>query len=336
MSTPGTFSRRDFMRFSGLGGGVVVLGAAGCSSSGGPSSSGSGSGGSGKSSFKGTSAITLLKEISAGAPFLIADSLGLYRERGLTINQLDVPGGTDTIRELTTGGSAFGMPNVLSLVVAFQKQAPELRIVSGLSNQATVVFIAPADSPVSSIKDLSGRSVAVAAPATLTEFFAREQTANIPNVKIVNIGGPADAWNAAIQRLTDVAWSIPPLSTKLINSGKARLVWSTSDFEKQWVDNVIITTKDIIDHDEAAVRAYVEATGKACDLINNDPERAAGIWAKTIDLDTKIALQALNDGTFGTGLDMGGIRRNGEVAVKLGNIGKLPNFEQLVDHRFVR
>lgn len=316
-------SRRGFMRAVGWGvGGTAVLGL-GTSACGTEGGGGSGDAGG---SFSGEAAVAHLEAIINAAPFLVASELGYFQEEGLDLELVSFPGGTDTIRGIASG-MPFGMPATLPALIAHQKGQRDLRLISGGFNQAVVSFIVPADSDIRGVGDLKGKKIAVSQPGSITTYFATriaKEQGLVPGetVKILNVGGPPDAWTAAEQGVADVAWSALPLSEKLISAGKARLLFETREFVPNWADNTYWTTQQFIDESPDTLRAWLRAMQKAITAIRDDLDTAAPAYAVGAELDEPVARAALQQAgpAFSLKIDMAGIEENVRAGVELGQL----------------
>lgn len=337
-------ARRQFLRGVGLvAGGVAVLGAAGACG-GGDSAQGQnnqGSGG-GQENFSGEVAVAHLQAIVAGSPFLVADELGFFEEEGLNLDLVSFPGGTDTIRGIATG-MPFGMPATLPGLIAYQKGQRELRLVSGAVNTALVNFLVPTASKIKTIDDLEGTKIAVSQPGSITTYFADRIAREVgltpgKDVELLSVGGPPDAWTATEQGLADVSWSTAPISTSLIDSGEARLLFEANEYVTSWVDNTYWTTQSFIDESPDVLQSMLRAMQKAITTIQNDLDTAAPAYAKRAKLDPAVARAALEQigPSMGLELDMDGIEENVRAGADLGQLdAKDVDLEKVIVRDFI-
>jgi ABC-type nitrate/sulfonate/bicarbonate transport system substrate-binding protein len=315
--TASGLTRRTLLHRASLAvGGVALYGVAGC---GDPETGESGPGGS----YEGEQAVTHLDEIIASAPFKIAHAKGYFEKAGLDVKSVSFPGGADVVRAIQTS-MPIGMGATVATLVAFQKGFDDLRIVAGAFNAPEVVFIAPADSEVKAAGDLRGSKVGVSEPSSVSTYFAnvisKEKAGG--DLKIVSVGGPSDAWTSAEQGVVDVAWSSPPFSTQLIESGDARLVIDTADLAPRWTDTAMISRQSFLEENEEVVRNWLGALGDAYTLIREDPEAAGAAWGKTIDIEPEVTTKALRDyaDAFSLKIDRAGIDANVEAARTMGQL----------------
>lgn len=327
-------ARRNFIALAAkTTGGVAALGVLGAC---GENSSASGGG-----TYTGEVAVAHLDAIVGSAPFHIAQKLGYYREADLELEPVSFPGGTETIRGMTTGMD-FGQPATLPGLIAVAKGQTDLRLIAGAFNKPAVVFLVPKDSDIGSIDDLANKKIAVSQPGSITTYFAgriaKEQGLQPgKDVQLVNAGGPPDAWTAAKQGVADIAWSNPPLSDKLIEDGEARLLFACSDFVSDWPDVTYWTTQSFIDDSSDVLKRWLEAQQRAMDTIKNDVDKAAPIYAEAIGMTETVARRSLEDATdaFGLTINMAGVEENLKAGVEMGQLeaGSL-NLDSVVSKDF--
>jgi NitT/TauT family transport system substrate-binding protein len=317
-STATGLSRRNLLRLAGLASGAVAFGGLSACATGGSSE--------GSDAFEGEIAVAHLQAIIGGAPFLIADQLGYFREEGLEPELVSFPGGTDTVRGIASG-IQFGMPATLPALIAQQKGQSNLRLIGGAINTATVVFLVAPDSDITSIEDLRGKKIAVSVPGSITTYFANrivteQGLAPDKDVQILSVGGPPDCWTALQQGVVDVAWSSAPLSNSLTASGSARVLFETREYVQHWVDNTYWTTQDVIDDAPEVIEMIMRSLAKAVDLIKNDLDKAAPAYAKGAGLEDPVARDALEQyaPAMGFEIDMAGIEENVKAGAELGQL----------------
>lgn len=329
-------SRRQFLRTAtGAVGGLVLLGTAACGGAAGTSTRGS-------RTFSAEVAATHLNNIVHQAPLFIAKD-AYYGQEGLDLSYVGFPGGASTIRGMASG-MPLGAPACLPTIIAYAKSQSDLRIVGTTFNSTAVYFVAPTNSPVRSVADMKGRTVAVSRPGSNSTYFAKRTLREAGfepgrDVTVLSVGGPSDAWTAASQGVVDVAWSTLPLLTKLQNSGKARTVWRSSDFVSAWADSCLATSDGFLQDHADVVAGWVRAITKAMQMIRDDTERAARIYADAVGLNRQVAelaLKAPPRGTWTTDIDKAAYEENVKAGLQLGQLSSEPNLDELLVDRFVQ
>lgn len=237
---------------------------------------------------------------------------------------------------------AFGVPSTVAVITAFAKTPAELRFISGNNNKATVKFLVPKRSPISSLRQLRGKKVAVSRPGSLSTYFAKQMVRSVGlepgrDVELLSVGGATDSWTAATQGLVDLAWSAPPFSTKLLQQGEARIVAHVSDFVESWADSMITTTQPIVDKQPQMLRNLIIALDRSMTLLRENVQKAAEVYAPRLELDVEVARQALVDNSEGwsTQIPTAALPEISKAASALQGTDENINFDTLVDDRFL-
>lgn len=301
MSTiSGPLGRRGFLKLSALAGGVAALGStAACGQSGGGGGGkGGGGGGGGKGGYTGDVAVTGLASLIHSAPFFIAQSKGFYEEEGLKLEHIQFPGGLDTVRGIESG-IGFGTSSTLPVFIAAEK-GMDVRAFGNVYTAASVDFIALPDSPIKTIEDTKGKKIAVSTPGSNSSYFAERTLREAglepgKDVKLINVGSASDSWTAVSQRVVDVAWTASPLSEKIASESGGKVIWRSRDYVTDWSDTCLVATGAFMDENEEALRGWGRALKKAMDMISNDLEGAAEVYAKAIEGKPEVALEALKN-----------------------------------------
>ncbi len=308
-------SRRQLLQ--AFGGMVVLGGVAGCG--------GGEAGGKGGTLYQGEVAVSHLDTNISATPFLVASELGIYQQEGLELELVSFPGGTDTVRGVVSMG--MGMPATLPALTAYQKGQRDLRLVAGCDNRSRAVFLVPSDSPLRSIEDLRNKRIAVSRPGSITTYFANRIAREVGltpgrDVEILHVGGTTESWTATTQGIADVSWSFPPTSEILINQGKARVLFDTSDYVTNWTDTTHWATQSFIEESPEVLDAFLRAQHRAMDVIANEPRRAAPAYAKRANIPEDVALSVLEQASNGLSLqiDRAAVREVVTAGQELGQI----------------
>jgi NitT/TauT family transport system substrate-binding protein len=138
----------------------------------GVSACGGGSGSSGKGgkltkvSYRGPFVTT-----GGDAPIYYAAKLGYFADAGLDVSIRDSKGSEQTIQDVNSGGSDYGMASATNLVLDVGKNMPVTSVATplGLSSYG---FFVPKESGITSIKQLKGKKVLVTASGQANVYAA--------------------------------------------------------------------------------------------------------------------------------------------------------------------
>jgi NitT/TauT family transport system substrate-binding protein len=209
----------------------------------------------------------------------IAIKKGLFKAQGLDVTPAVLPNGTLTSQELLSGKLQFAFNNYVTMILADSKGAPLRVVADGVQDQAGVTeILVPKDSPITSVKDLRGKTVAVNALNNVGPLMvdATLQTYGVPadSVKLTVVPFPQMA--VALQHHTvDAAWMTEPFVTQseeqvgaqqLADTGSGAMAnfpiagWATTAKYAQQNPSVVAAFRQAIQQAEAlaANRSLVE------------------------------------------------------------------------------
>ncbi|MFT0875965.1 ABC transporter substrate-binding protein [Rhodopseudomonas sp. G2_2311] len=153
-------------------------------------------------------------------PTVLAKQLGEYDKAGLSVELVDLKGGSDALKAVL-GGSADVVSGYFDHTVnlAAKKQEMQSFVVYD-RYPGLVLAVSPAHTAeIKSIKDLAGKKVGVSAPGSSTDFFLKYQLKkngiDPNNVSVVGVGLGATAVAAMQQGQIDAAVMLDPAVTIL-------------------------------------------------------------------------------------------------------------------------
>src|ERR1700732_3869963 len=153
-------------------------------------------------------------------PTVLAKQLGEYDKAGLSVDLVDLKGGSDALKAVL-GGSADVVSGYFDHCVNLAAKKQELQsfvVFDRYPGEALVVSPAHT-SEIKSIKDLAGKKVGVTAPGSSTDFFLKfllkKNGVDPGSVAVIGVGSGATAVAAMEQGQIDAAVMLDPSVTVL-------------------------------------------------------------------------------------------------------------------------
>jgi NitT/TauT family transport system substrate-binding protein len=283
-----------------------------------------------------------------GMPFGVALDKGFFQQEGANVTGIiSSQGGGTSIRNMMTGGVAYGEANPGATAIAI-KQGADLKIISdNVLTVAEFVWAVKPDSPIKSINDFKGKKIGYTNPRSTSQALAilLLQAAGLKpdDAELVKTGGFGEGVAALDLGLIDVAPMAEPVWSKF--KSKYRAVAVASDILPP-LDNVVgVTTGAAAASRGDFIRAVIRARRKAVEFMASNPDEAGDIVAKHYNLDKEVARSAVRSLTasktqgipyWGTGqFHLEGMKRMVEVQKMVGALSEDIDVTKLVDTSFL-
>jgi NitT/TauT family transport system substrate-binding protein len=173
-------------------------------------------------------------------PVVLAKQLGEYERAGITVELVDVKGGSDSLRALL-GGSADVVSGYFDHCVSLAAKKQELQaFVTYDRFPGVVLAVSPVhNAEIRTIKDLAGKKVGVSAPGSTTDFFLKymlnKNGLDPTSAAVVGIGVGLSAVAAMEQGQIDAAVLVDPSVTVLQNKHADLTILADTRTEKDTV-----------------------------------------------------------------------------------------------------
>jgi NitT/TauT family transport system substrate-binding protein len=114
---------------------------------------------------------------SAAAPFAIATKMGWFKDAGIKVELVPLPGSTDCVKSVATRDVQYGLPSIEPLAI-IRPQGVKIKNYY-TAYQANIYGIAvPEDSPIKTFADLKGKRIGVTSMASAGVIVARALASN--------------------------------------------------------------------------------------------------------------------------------------------------------------
>ncbi len=178
----------------------------------------------------------------------LGQKAGFFKKRGLVLELLYTQGAGETLQAVISGSVDIGVGvGTAGVLGAFAKGAPVRAIANSTTGADDLFWYVPAASPIKSIKDADGKTIAYSTNGSSTNLavlaFNREFGVQ---AKPVATGSPASTFTQTMTGQVDIGWSSPPFGVADLQQGRIRIVVRESDvplFRNQTVRLMIANTR---------------------------------------------------------------------------------------------
>jgi NitT/TauT family transport system substrate-binding protein len=200
-------------------------------------------------------------------------------------------GSGETLQAVISGAADVGEVGTLGALAAFLKGAP-VRIIGGESTGSAEFWYARTDSPIKTLKDAAGKSIAFSSVGSSTNSVVRAFVQdNKIEAKLVPTGSPQVTLTAVMTNQIDVGWSSPPFGLKEIDEGKIRIIATGNDVAeiRNQTIRVLIVNVESLKTKREALQRFMDARAKAVDVMYEENSPALGWFAESNNIPLDMA-----------------------------------------------
>jgi NitT/TauT family transport system substrate-binding protein len=226
---------------------------------------------------------------------------GIFKKNGLSLEILYTQGGGETQQAVISGSVEIGVaPGIMGVLSAFSKGAPVRIIGAETTGAADLFWYVPSNSPIKSLKDTEGKSIAYSTNGSsthgiVTAFMKQYDLKARPTAT----GGPAPTLTQVMSNQIDVGWSAPPFGLQQLDEGKIRIVASGNDatvFKGQTV-RLLITNVQTLQQRKPVIERFMKAYRETIDWLYSDDPAALKTYADFVGISVATAKRT-RDGFF--------------------------------------
>jgi NitT/TauT family transport system substrate-binding protein len=219
---------------------------------------------------------------------------GIFRNHGIELELLYTNGGGETMQAVISGSVDIGIAAGTGAVMgAFAKGAPVRIIAAGVTGASDLYWYVPAASPIRSLKDTAGKTVAYSTNGASTHVTLLALLKHFDvKARPIATGASAVTFTQAMSGQVDVGWASPPFGLDALEDGRIRLVARGSDVAEtagQTV-RVHIVNAAVLAARAEAIDHFMQAYREAYQFLYSDP-RALAYFADIANVPERLAAQ---------------------------------------------
>lgn len=205
------------------------------------------------------------------APFYYAQKLGYYAEEGLEVEIRDSKGSSQTIADVNSGGSDFGMASATNLMLAVS-QGQQVTSVATPLGKSSFGFFVPEDSGITTVAGLADKSVAVTA-LVAPNMYAALSTAGLTKERVEPVFADASALPTTyLSGKVDAMYTAAYVAPAVRRRPSTLLLQSDAGYNPP--DYALVVKRDLLTQRPEEVRGFVRATLRGFQAAKKDPQAA--------------------------------------------------------------
>ena len=187
---------------------------------------------------------------------------GIFKKRGLELDMIYTAGSGETLQPVISGSVDIGLAvGTLGAIAAFSKGAP-VRIIGAEATGAADYWFVKASSPIKTLKDLNGHTIAYSTSGSSTESVVRAfiKENNLTTAKAMSTGNGPSTMTAVMTDQVDVGWASPPFGLKEIEEGKIRLLARATDaaIVRGQTIRVVVANAEALEKRKDVIERYMQ------------------------------------------------------------------------------
>jgi NitT/TauT family transport system substrate-binding protein len=206
----------------------------------------------------------------------VGQRAGIFKKHGLVLEMVYTHGSGETQQAVISGSTNIGIAaGVMGVLSAYSKGAPVRVIGAETTGAGDLYWYVKADSPIKSLKDTDGKTLAYSTNGSSTHgvvkaFMAQYNLKAVPTA----MGGPSQNLTAVMSGQVDVGWAAPPFGLDQIDKKEIRVIATGNDaavFKGQTVRLDIANATWLKDNKDV-VKRYMKAYRETIDCLYKDPK----------------------------------------------------------------
>jgi NitT/TauT family transport system substrate-binding protein len=275
--------------------------------------------------------------IANAAPMYLGMQKGFFEAENLKIKPQIGEGGAALMPMLLSGDAQFAFVGVIPAITAVAKDLP-IKIVTSSDDAAKTAdkdwqtLVVPKGSPIRSVEDLPGKTVAVNALRGLAEVVIsrslEKQGVDYHEVKLLEVPFP-DMPAALEQKRVDAALLTEPFLSAVLAEGGTQIDAPSVETVPNFPNGVYVASEQYIAENGDVVDRFARAMNKSLDYAQAHPEEVRRT-IPTFTQTPKAAAAKLRLPVFDSELDQEGIELEAKLTAKYGIIKEAPAYDDLV------
>jgi NitT/TauT family transport system substrate-binding protein len=244
-------------------------------------------------------------------PVEFAVKQGFFKKYGLDVEIFWTSGGSETLQVVMTGSADIAMSNgFLGVVSAYAKGAPIRVIGAEMTGVHDVYWYVKKDSPIKTLKDADGKSIAFSRPGSSTNLIVLNLLKDTGSkAKPVSTGGLPATKTQVMSGQIDIGWAVPPFGVKELNADEIRILVKGSEAKalQDVTIRVDVANLNSLKTKREAITNFMKAVSESINWMYSDP-KALELYAAEAKVSLDVAKRTVAEFYPKSALQIGEIR----------------------------
>lgn len=204
----------------------------------------------------------------------VGQRAGIFKKHGLELEIVYTQGAGETQQAAISGSVDIGVAaGIMGVLAAYAKGAPVRIIGAETTGAADLYWYVRADSPIKSLKDTDGRTLAYSTNGSSTHGIVSAFMKQYGlSAKPTATGGPPGTLTQVMSGQIDIGWAAPPFGLDQLDQKQIRILANGNDasaFKGQTV-RLLMTTAPVLQSRKDAIDRYMKAYRETIDFMYTD------------------------------------------------------------------
>ena len=204
----------------------------------------------------------------------VGQRAGIFKKHGLELEIVYTQGAGETQQAAISGSVDIGVAaGIMGVLAAYAKGAPVRIIGAETTGAADLYWYVRADSPIKSLKDTDGRTLAYSTNGSSTHGIVSAFMKQYGlSAKPTATGGPPGTLTQVMSGQIDIGWAAPPFGLDQLDQKQIRILANGNDasaFKGQTV-RLLMTTAPVLQSRKDAINRYMKAYRETIDFMYTD------------------------------------------------------------------
>jgi NitT/TauT family transport system substrate-binding protein len=220
--------------------------------------------------------------ISNVAPLYLGVQEGFFRDEGIEVEPVPAQSGNEIVTAMVSGDLQFAFLGYVPAMSARSKNLP-LKLVANADNGAEkaedewTVIVVNEDSPIKSVEDLAGKTIAVNALKGVGEVVIKaaleKRGVDPDSIELLEV--PFPEMPAALEKeRVDAIWAPEPFLTSVLAKGAREIEAPLTTLGPLYPNGTYATTEQYLGENEDVVERFQRAITKSLDHATQNPDAA--------------------------------------------------------------
>jgi len=215
----------------------------------------------------------------------LGQNAGIFKKHGLTLDVLYTQGSGETLQSVISASVDVGIgTGSHALLGAYAKGAPVRAIGASFTSADDQFYYVVADSPIRSMKDADGKTIAISTSGSASNIFALALARHFGiALKPQPTGAYAATLTQTLTRQVDIGFSQAPFNLNAVEEGRIRIIAMGREVPelRQMTSRLIIANTAILAAKKPLIARYMQGFVETLDWLYSDPAaiKAYAAWS---------------------------------------------------------